>query len=150
MPRHTVRPATEDDIPWMVDELRKFGVFYGTKKSLFPGAEVAAFKLKTIIDGHVAIVSVNSKSQKTGFICGVKTPHFMNEEIRTLVECLWWVPEQFRGSRAGYLLLKEFTDAGRLCADWVQMTTEMKFPVCERLLNRFGYRHFEQGYLLEV
>ena len=149
MAAHEVRLAHHSDIPWLIEELRKFSEFYGTKVSLFPGDAIAADKLFQIIKSHVVFVSVRS-DERTGFIAGLMSPHFFNEELLVLTEVLWWVPEEFRRTRAGYVLLKRFTEHGKEFADWTIMTTECKSKVSDRTLLSMGYTQYEKSFLLEA
>lgn len=145
------RKATHEDIPWMLVELKKFADFFGSKLSLFNPA-TAADVLKPIIDHHVFLVAVKADEPETrvGLVAGLLSPHFLNTDIIQLTELFWWVPEEYRGTKAGLLLFNDFVRIGMIEADWVNFTLEEKSPVKEEFLLKRGFKAQERAYLLEV
>lgn len=144
-----VRKALESDLPWIIKELKSFSTFHGAKRSLFHSEEHAYKIMKTHIDHHMLLVA-ESGNELLGFIGGIFTDHVFNPTIKMLNETFWWVPEKLRGTRAGLLLLNEFTDLGKKTADWIVFTLEHHSPVNERCLNRRGYALKERNYMMEV
>lgn len=154
----TVRRAIEGDIPWMLDELKKFSDFFGTRIPLFD-PNTAKGTLSQILENHVVFVAVREQEAlgtgvsvflPIGFIAGAQVSHPLNPAIRVFAELLWWVQEEFRGSRAGAMLLEQFTAYGREHADWITMTLEAKSPVNPAVLERKGFRHQESSFVMEV
>ena len=171
MSRVTVRRATMADIPWLVGELREFSAFFGTKRSLFPGDEACAFKLLAWLTdvpdceplhhpffvaekaGREVVLGgdVHDFAERVGFIAGLLSPHFLNGDVVTLTEVLWWVPPPHRQSRVGGLLFREFEAFGCAYADQIVFSlVEARTPVKRRTLERRGYHAHETSYLLEV
>lgn len=103
-----------------------------------------------MINSHVILISENERGESTGFIGGVFTQHVFNPEIRVLSESFWWVAPEYRGTRAGLLLLNEFVAFGKANAHWVSVGIEEKSPIHERCLTKRGFKVLEKNYLLEV
>jgi len=144
----TIRKAILEDIPWILEELKKFSKFYETKNNLFPSESHASVKLGELIEGHVAFIA-EEEVLKMGFIIGVHNQHFFNPALTVLTEIFWWVKEEYRGTRAGYMLLDNFINYGKVHADWVVMTLEEKSPVKDKILLKKGFHLHERSYLLE-
>lgn len=77
-------------------------------------------------------------------------PHVFNPQIKVLSECFWWVKPEYRGSRAGALLFKNYVEWGKANVDWVTMTLEAHSPVRPEALIKRGFRLQETTFLLEV
>lgn len=147
-----IRHATQDDREWLLEQLRAFDKFFGTKRSLFPENPYKAIEfVGELIENHVFFVAVRKDSPRpVGFIAGVLAPHPYNEDITVLSEMFWWVNPGFRMTSAGARLLDRFITHGRLNAHWVVMTLEEKSPVDPKSLERKGFVPFERNFLLEV
>lgn len=149
--RINVRPATNDDIPWLIAQLKNFSEFYGTYYKLFGSEEFAQSFLDNLIKNHVVFVAESEAVGLVGLIAGYSVPHLYNREMKVLSELFWWVDETYRGSRAGAMLLRAFEDYGRANCDWIIMTLiENRSPVHESSLIKRGYHLHERSYLLEV
>jgi len=107
-----VRRANSEDIPWILDQLKNFADFYGTRKSLFGDAEYSHAFISQLVDQHLFLVAESTQFGLIGLISGTIEPHPYNPEIICLNECFWWVDEKHRGSKAGLLLLNAFTRWG--------------------------------------
>jgi hypothetical protein len=144
-----VRPADGEDIPWMLNELQSFADFLDTAYPMFPSLDHARTVLDALITQHVVFVAEDD-GELRGFIAGLLAPHHFNPSVMTLTELLWWVTVEYRGSRAGALLLQAFLDHGRREANWIIMTLEDKSPVKADGLLKRGFVPFEHNYLCEV
>lgn len=145
----SVRHAKEDDLPFILSELKSFSIFFDSKYSLFPSEELAYAGMKAHIDNHVLLVA-ESEEGLIGFISGMFHPHLFNPTILCLTETFWWVPEKHRGGRAGLVLLNEYTRIGKMKAHWLIFTLESHSPVNDRCLIKRGFKPKEKIYLLEV
>jgi hypothetical protein len=145
----SVRHAKEDDLLFILSELKSFSLFFNSKISLFPSEEFAYAGMKAHIDNHVLLVA-ESEEGLIGFISGMYHKHIFNPAIECLTETFWWVPEKHRGGRAGLVLLNEFTRIGKMKANWIVFTLEHHSPVNDRCLLKRGYIQKEHTYLLEV
>ena len=146
-----VRRANTADVDWILKELRKFSAFYGTKLSLFGEEPYARGFITTLVSQHLVLVAIpESQTDPIGFISGTVTPHAYNPEIRVLTETFWWVQEEHRGSRAGLLLLNEFTEWGKQNVDWITFSLEHHSPVKDTCLTKRGFKLQERAFLMEV
>lgn len=143
-----VRPATIDDLDWVLEQAKEFSKFYGTKKSLIDDS-YARTGLAGVIENGVMLIA-EGKEHRMGFIAGLIVDHPYNPKIRLLYEMLWWVSEPFRKTKAGYALLKRFIEIGKEEADWVTLCSLNVSPIGDRILERFGFKMIERNYLLEV
>jgi RimJ/RimL family protein N-acetyltransferase len=145
----TVRRGAPEDLPWLIDQLKEFSQFYGTKKPLLKDEDYARSSMLTLIENHFVRIA-EKDGVLVGFIVGLFAPHPFNPEIKTLTEQFWWVSEEYRGTRAGLLLLEAYMAWGQENADWVVFTLESKSPVREQTLINRGFQLYERSYLLEV
>jgi hypothetical protein len=154
-----VRRAAPEDLSWVLSQLKDFSKFYGTKLQLFGDEEYSRNFLLGLIQEHPSFVAVKEQKDENGeawttnmcgFIAGIVSPHMYNPKINLLTEAFWWVPEEYRGSRAGALLLEAFISWGKENVDWITFTLEHKSPVSDRCLTKRGFQLQEKNYLLEV
>lgn len=148
--RINVRRAQASDTDWLTQELRHFAAFMDTKLPLFGDEAYVKKALSIMLESHLVLIAESETGKPMGFIGGMIIPHVFNPEIRLLSETFWWVAAEYRGSRAGLLLLNEFVAYGKEIADWVTVALEEKSPVDDRCLTRRGFRILEKNYLLEV
>ncbi len=146
----SVRNATVQDIPWLLDELRKFSEFFGTRKPLFPADEDKALSVVSGLISSQPFFIAEVNGYPAGFIAGILAPHGFNDDITQLTEVFWWVAPEYRHSRAAIGLYREFLRVGMEQADWVVMTLESASPVKPDLFESRGFRLHERSYLLEV
>lgn len=144
-----VRRAIVEDIPAILGDLEEFSEFYGTKLKLYPGHDLARAKVAMLIKQQIFYVATKG-STVIGFVCGLLAPHFLNDDIITLTELLWWVNPEHRGSRAGAMLFNAFMGAGQRYAHWITMTLEVNSPVKPATLLKRGFRLQESYYIHEV
>jgi hypothetical protein len=154
----SVRRAKAEDIPWLLTELKKFSEFFTSSIPLFD-PDTAEEILTNLVETQIIFVAVRRSVvtgtgvdvfHPIGFIAGALLAHPFNPKIRMLSEFFWWVQEEHRETRAGLLLLNEFTEFGKANADWIGMALEHFSPVNERCLLRRGYKFKERSFLLEV
>lgn len=144
-----VRPATKQDIEWIVSELEAFSNFYGSDTPVFGGVPHVTALVETLISSHLMLVCDDSGTN-TGLIGGFLGPHLFNPKITVLTELFWWVPEQHRGSKAGRMLLDAFQDFGKKHATWTTMTLEADSPVPESTLTKRGFVLKERNFYMET
>jgi hypothetical protein len=151
----TIRPAVDSDIDWILEELKSFADFYGSKLSLFGDQLYSRQFIGSLIESHVCLVAERANEgdgpgEALGFITGLVTPHTFNPNIFVLTEAFWWVKPEHRGSRAALMLLNAFTEWGKAHVDWIMFTLEDNSPVKDKTLLKRGYRFKEMNYLLET
>lgn len=143
-----IRRAELPDVPSIVPHLQEFSMGYGTAAQLFPDLEMAEYLLNDLVL-HEPFWVAEEGGEIVGLIAGTLGPHPYNADIVVLQEMFWWVMPAYRGRRAGYELLKAFTDFGAEHATWTVMTLEHNSPVNDRVLLKQGYRMWERNYLRE-
>ena len=147
-----VRKATNSDSKWILGQLSVFSKFFESKYQLFSGEanETDLATLSFMINDHLFLVAEREDGVLLGLVSGLYSPHLFNPNIKVLTETFWWVDEQHRGTRAGYLLLKEFIRIGREDCQWILMTLEKKSPVHDEALIKLGFKEKEKIFLMEV
>lgn len=146
-----IRAAVHDDIPWLLEQLRAFSAFYGTKRPLFPDDPASAASiLETQLSRANPFFLAVVRGDRAGFISGALITHPYRPDLQILQELFWWVDPAFRGTTAGARLLAAFEAYGRDHADWILMTLEAKSPIAPRSLERRGFQLYEQSFLLET
>jgi GNAT superfamily N-acetyltransferase len=145
-----VRQAEIADLPWLLEQLRMFSDFFGSRRPLFPSDEGDARRaLRGLIETQPFFVADDGE-RLHGFIAAVLTPHPFNASIRTLHELFWWVAPEHRGSRAGALLFQALLELGRREADWIVVSLEARSPINPATLEKRGFIPYERSWLLEV
>lgn len=144
-----IRRGIAEDMPWMLDELQQLQVFFGSVKQMFHRKH-SEDRLNVFLDHDLVLIAEKPSVGKIGLLIGVITPHIFNPEIKVLAEMLWWVTPVHRRTKAGYLLMKEYLRWGKENVDWITFSLQGNTPVKESTLNRFGFRHIEAAYLIEV
>lgn len=145
----TVRKAEFGDIPWLIEQAHAFEEFAGYRRALLRDPLHARDVFTRLITDHLILIATDGAHQM-GVIAGWRSPHPFNPTIRVLAEVFWWVPETYRNTRAGVVLLREFERVGRLDTDWVIFSLEHNSPVREAHLTKRGFRMVERAFLLEV
>jgi hypothetical protein len=145
----TVRRARAGDLEWLLQELARFSVFFGSKTPLFSDSQYTRDGLTRLIETQLVLMAERDE-ERLGFIAGVLAPHTFNPAIRVLSELFWWVTPEHRGSRAALLLLNEFVEAGKTMADWITFGVETDTLVNEHSLTKHGFRLKERCYLMEI
>jgi hypothetical protein len=136
---------------WLLEELKKFDQFAGTRYSMFPESEEdARGRLLNLIREHVFLVAERA-SERVGFVAGFIFQHHFNKDLLCLQECFWWVMPKYRGSSAGIRLLDAFKLAGEsLEVDWIYFSMLPNTPASDRALLRRGFKLQDRLFLLEV
>lgn len=144
-----VRPALESDVFWCLDQLKDFAKGYGTERSLIGDRDYAVKAFTNKIQNHLVYIA-EIGGEPVGFISGFIMPHHYNPHIKVLTESFWWVAPEYRGTRAGYLLFKNFVEFGRENCDWVVATLETHSPVKDEFFIKQGFKETERSFILEM
>ena len=144
-----VRTATLNDLPEILTELKSFASFFGSKTSLYGDDDYPEKFISGLIQDHLFLVAV-MENKIVGLIAGMRLPHVFNPKIMTLTEIFWWVNPEYRNTRAGALLLKEYVDFGKKNVDWIICTIEDGSPVNENTFYKRGFKLKEKSFLMEV
>lgn len=122
-------PATEADIPRIVEMGRKFHIVAGIKAPFCE--EATENTVRGLIESATGTVLVSD----AGMIGGALVPAYCAANWTMAVELFWWAED-----RRGLHLLKAFEDwAKDMGADEVRMTTIHGLDGAARILDRRGY-----------
>ena len=143
-----IRPATEADIPWLIEELKEFAKIIPDGIVKFPSDEYAADFLGGLVKDHVCLV----ESSRKGFIAGAINRNPLNPEKVLLSELFWWVSPQYRRGTTGYRLLAAFIKKARSleCVDYVTVSLERDSKVGDNTIIRLGFRPMERTFVMEA
>lgn len=84
-----------------------------------------------------------------GSIGGIYVPNIFNNQITNLVELFWYVLPEFRGGKAGLLLLNAFCDVGKKTANDIYMSLLSDSEVNTRILKKRGFMFRELAFQME-
>jgi len=144
-----IRRATLADLDLMAGQpAREFCEYASPDMPIYKEARVREF-LGKLISGHFVIIA-EENGVAAGSLGALIHPHIWNPDLRCATECFWWVNADFRGGRAGYMLLREY-------AQFVEREDIAKGFVCVlehsavsgAALERFGFLPRERTYIKE-
>ena len=128
-----IRPATEDDLPQIVEIVRGF---HGeaNQPQEFDENDMWNF-MAGMIGLHDAIVLMSGN----GFICGIVTPSPVNQKWKIAMELCWYARDM-----SGFKLLREFENTAKeMGVSEIRISHRATTPKVGRYLNSKGYRHDE-------
>lgn len=140
----TIRNASLDDLPWIMEQSKGFAQFFGGKRLMQPTEE----KLRQLVETQIVLIAENGTGPM-GLIAGVLASNYWDESMVQLTEVAWWVAPEHRGSRAALTLLNAFDAIGSARADQTWMALESNSPVNTRTLEKRGFRLKETSWLKE-
>jgi hypothetical protein len=92
--------------------------------------------IEQIIIGHgIALIS-EIKEQPTGMLIALRHPLVWDPDLVILSEIAWWVDQEYRGSRSGLLLLKEYQ---RLAEQEISQGKIINYTISEMVDNPIDY-----------
>lgn len=143
--RVTVRRSVLSDIPWVIEQARKFGEVINRDIEIIGRSDLWLAKCIADAINDVAFTACCG-DKLVGCIGGRLFPQPFNPLVMMLMEMFWWVPEEYRKTRAGYLLLKKFCEVGNERADATVLTLQNSTPVIERTVERLGFKLYERSF----
>jgi len=145
-----IRKATLNDIDFIRKELKAGDIYYNTKYKLSEASEsYQKEKLEMLINTQVFLIA-EIDYIPVGYILAVGSKHFFNPDIRKLDVLLWWVKEEYRKTRAGYLLLKTVVKFGKENFDWIWLDVNVDAQIKNESLEKLGFKNKEKTYLMEM
>lgn len=99
-----------------------------------------------IIDEETAYVCWKGE-ERVGVLGWLLVPNLYNPDLTIASEILWYVLSDHKGSRAGYLLLKAFSEYIDKTGFTATMSLLDTSKVNEKSLERFGFFKKEQQFL---
>lgn len=144
-----IRPATPNDLDWILSSLRDLDGFWSPSKVFYHDDEHARQGLLDMIGNHFFRIA-EKDGLPIGLVAGFVVPHTLNPEKRTLVETFWWVHPLAQGrARAGLALMDEFTAWGREHCSLTIFSLTAASPVGAHALMRRGYELKQFDFYLE-
>jgi hypothetical protein len=146
LPKITIETLTQEDAEWYVEvaTVRMLEEEVGRPELVhLPSLHTLCRMLIASGTGFIA----KSDGVCIGIIGGLLSPNVFNPNITTLSELIWYVIPEYRNTRAGLLLLKQFIDKGDECADETTFcllhTSQIKIATLEKRgfhLCEFAFR----------
>jgi len=148
-----IRNANKFDLPHILDMLRDFR--NATPIDMMRDCDNEEYINKlyhhVILGGGIALIAENEKP--FGMIIGVKDHNIWDPEIKVLRELVYWVDPAYRGTTAGYRLLKEYNKQAQQLVDdkkikLFTMTKMVNSPDLD--FSRFGYKKTEEVWVAGI
>lgn len=144
---YSVRVADYNDLPWILDDA-------GVKMIKDEVGQPELYNRQTL--ANVAIEGIKTETvfvgmkdeELVGVIGGVVVPHYLNQTKRTLAEIMWYVLPEFRETRVGLLLMKEYANKAKEF-DYATFSLLAGSPISDKTLNKFGFKLKERSFLME-
>lgn len=147
---YSIRKAHLGDIDFLMTQFELSDDAYPAHHSLLADPEELKAKLIHTIENHVVLIGMKYL-RPIGYIVGFHTPHLYNSKLSQLSELLWWVIPEYRSSKIGSMLLKEFTKIGKgLGCKWIMLNLNKDTKIKPSSLSRYGYKPADRTYLMEV
>ncbi len=146
MSEWSVRRATTDDMEWMLKQCKDF-MDYLRLPLKWDEDYIREVVRMYMQDHHVILVLKNT--ERAGVVAAMESPHPFDPSTKIMTEILWWVPEEWRKTRAGYILLGALEHIAETANALLVLSTEKHSPLNERTLNKRGYQLRELSYVKE-
>ena len=104
-----------------------------------------------LLGGGLALVAEDDKI--CGMIIGIKDANAWDPNMKVLRELCYWVDKDYRGTTAGYRLLKEYSKHAQELVDEekIKMYTMTKMTTSPDIdFTRFGYKKTEEVWVAGV
>ena len=144
---HLESAKTQEDILWILGELPKFAAYHA-EESWLPDWDAQMEQLIYAMRHGYLRIAISPDGNRSGFLMGCTHPHWSNREQTQATELLWWVVPEARKTRAGFLLMRDFTAwAESFCH---KISFSLVGPAGDRALMKLGYKYGERVYTKEV
>jgi N-acetylglutamate synthase-like GNAT family acetyltransferase len=132
-----IRQVEGRDLPWIVEQVKEFLLFMGGTIP-FNEAYVKSFSNKIASEGCSFVAEKDG--QLVGVIAGTIQPHYLNPDVLTMNELMWWVVPEHRYSSAGLRLLKALDQCAEDCGvNLSVMSVAAQSKLTGKTLARMGY-----------
>lgn len=107
--------ATITDIPEIYQAMRRFAQAAPIRSLSVaePDARRCQHLIADLIHNHVALIARDQSGIFQGMLLAQIQSDLWLPEIKTLRELAWWVEPEYRGTSAGYKLLKTYKQIGQ-------------------------------------
>jgi len=141
-----IRHATKFDVPRLIEMLWHYHDS-GSIDNLSVINDKSAMKILSVIIAGGGIALVSEKNNIiTGMLLAICVPYLWDNTKLVMNEVAYWVEPEYRGSTAGYKLLKKYVE---LCDDMkdegrIQFYTMSQMNGQHLNYERFGFKPIEQ------
>ena len=135
------------DLDWILGELPKFADYHG-EQSWMPDLDAQLDQLLYASRSGYLRIAVSPAGHYSGFLMAVMHPHWSNPDKLQATELLWWVVPEARATRAGLMLMQDFTQWAEAHADFVSFS--LVGPAGDKALARLGYKYGERVFTKRV
>lgn len=148
----TIRPATREDIPRIVEMGRRFYAASGYE-AIAPvsDASIAGLAILTM-DGAGVMLVAEADEQVIGMVCLFIEPFTFNPSVTVATELAWWIEPECRGGMLAVRMMGALEEACRAKgAQWVRMATLVTSPPqAAALYERLGYQRGDSYYMRAI
>lgn len=146
---YEVRIAEEKDIDWLVNIASYNMLAYEVQKPEWYNKERVTELVKKGIEDKTCLVATKD-GELVGVLGGILVSNLFNPKYTTLSEIFWYVLPEYRRSKCGYLLLKEYTKLSETIGDMATLciivdSSEINIDTIEK----FGFKLKEFSFYKE-
>lgn len=146
---YELRRATDSDIDWMVYEAGYKMIHEELRKpELYNVESITELSQRCVSEGTVLIVTKDE--EPIGVLGAIMVPHYLNADLNTLVEIMWYVDKENRNGRAGAMLIKSFAELAKIKGVNATLSLLSTSSVSDRTLEKYGFKLTERNYLMEI
>lgn len=144
-----IRKATHADHAWLMEQFKEFTSEHGLDQfGAYDFEYINAEMLPSFIDKHLVLVAEH-EGQLAGMLVAMIRPGIYNPKQIVATELAWWVPKNFRNTRAGAALLATFIGWGKRNVDRVVMSTLATSPVNPASMLKRGFSARQLNWVME-
>lgn len=145
---YVVSKADYSDLEWIVeDAVVKMLQDEVNNMQYYNKTSITDLVMNALLSGTLLICK--KEDERVGVLGGVLVPHYLNTDKRILAEIIWYVSKEHRTGRAGYLLIKEYSQMAREVSDMATFSLLANSPVSDKTLMKFGFKPTERSFLME-
>lgn len=141
-----IRKALPQDIPYMLEHAKEFIKFYNNKNINYNQSHLIHLA-QTLMDSHVLVVAETEEGEVAGMLGAMYVPNHIDPSCISLTELFWWVGEEHRRTRAGWLLLSFLEAVGEKYEVPVVISVLPQTGDVTPLLERHGFVKVEESYV---
>lgn len=141
-----IRKAHPTDLPYLLEHAKEFIKFYNNKNIKYNEAHLLHLG-HTLIEKHVLVVAETEDGKIAGMLGAMYVPNPIDPSCISLTELFWWVGEEYRRTRAGWLLLSFLEAVGEKYEVPVVISVLPQTGDVTPLLERHGFVKVEESYV---
>lgn len=149
-----IREANKFDLPYFLEMVKHFQESTDLPASIRSASNweyINKLFHHMIIGGGLILIAESDKP--IGMIVGLKNSNIWDPEQLSIQELMLWVEPEYRSTRAGYMLVKKFSETVKLMIENKQIVSA-SMTNTQNLVNidysRFGFKKFEETWVIGV